>query len=581
MLNKLRDEWKTLIQDKLEEMAGGEKLPEVVVQVPPKPDMGDLAFPLFAYAKAFHKAPAIIAKELKESIENDSKKVAGEMILAGPYLNVRLDIVSLTSDVHEMAFSSNSYGFNESLKDKKVMVEFSCPNTNKPLHLGHVRNDSIGQSVSSILKANGAEVKKVNLINNRGVHICKSMLAYSKFGNGETPESSGIKGDHLVGNYYVKFAQWAKEEPKADQMAQDMLLKWESGDEETVALWEKMNSWTLDGLAESYKNMGINFDKYYYESNTYKLGKDRILDGLDRGIFQKADDGAVFIDLSDIKLDKKILLRKDGTSLYITQDIGTAIARHEDWPFDSLIYVVGSEQKYHFQVLFHVLKKLGYKWAEDLHHLSYGMVFLPDGKMKSREGTVVDADELVVQLTTLAKNEILSKGREDELEDADKTAHDIALGALNYYLLQFDPNKDIVFNPSESISFNGNTGPYLQYMGARICSMLRKFDDVKERYNNIKFNPELLCLEEEKQMIKMIAEFPSIVEKAGENYDPSLICSSLYELSKIFSHWYHDNPVLKADSDGLVKARVDLCIMILNVFKTSFSLIGIPFLEKM
>jgi len=617
MINK--EEWKSLVQNTLQVMyeeSGHEgALSPVVLQVPPKPEMGDLAFPLFAYAKAFSKAPNVLAQELSARInalpsgsdasEQDVSKPDGEAFALGPYMNVRVNMDDVVSQMYEKIKASGaSYGHTDLLGAKKVMIEFSCPNTNKPLHLGHVRNDCIGQSMSQILKACGANVMKVNLINNRGVHICKSMLAYQKFGNGETPQSSGIKGDHLVGNYYVRFAQWesdelkkdteaniakgmseedakalAKKENGPDMEAQAMLRKWEQGDPQVMELWKLMNGWTLDGVAQTYERTGISFDKFYYESDTYKLGKDKVLEGLERGIFQKADDGSIYIDNSDIGLDRKILLRRDGTSIYITQDIGTAINRHEDWPFDSLIYVVASEQNYHFKVLFHVLDKLGYSWAKDLHHLSYGMVFLPEGKMKSREGTVVDADDLIQSLTDMAKEQILEKGREDDLDDVDETAHKIALGALDYYILQFNPSKDFVFNPKESLSFNGNTGPYLQYMGARISSMLRKYDE--SAYRDVAFNPAVLSLEDEREMLKMLASFPEVVGKACKQYDPSIVCAFLYDLSKRFSHWYHDNQILKADTPELVKARVSLCEMVLQVMKNAFDLVGIPFLEKM
>ena len=612
MINK--EEWKGLVQNTLQRMyeeCGHEgMLSPVVLQVPPKPEMGDLAFPLFAYAKAFSKAPNVLAQELSarvNALDGDfgANKPDGEAFALGPYMNVRVNMDSVVSQMYGKIKSSGaSYGHSNLLEDRKVMIEFSCPNTNKPLHLGHVRNDCIGQSMSQILKACGANVMKVNLINNRGVHICKSMLAYQKFGNGETPQSSDIKGDHLVGNYYVRFAQWeaqelkkdtkanmakgmseedakalAKKENGPDMEAQAMLRKWEQGDPQVMDLWKLMNGWTLAGVAQTYERTGISFDKYYYESDTYKLGKDKVLEGLERGIFQKADDGSIYIDNSDIGLDRKILLRRDGTSIYITQDIGTAINRHEDWPFDSLIYVVASEQNYHFKVLFHVLDKLGYAWAKDLHHLSYGMVFLPEGKMKSREGTVVDADNLIDDLTKMAKEQILEKGREDDLDDVDDTAHKIALGALNYYILQFNPNKDFVFNPKESLSFNGNTGPYLQYMGARISSMLRKYDEAA--YHDVAFNPAALSLEDEREMLKMLASFPEVVGKACTQYDPSIVCAFLYDLSKKFSHWYHDNQILKADTPELVKARVSLCEMVLQVMKNAFDLVGIPFLEKM
>lgn len=612
MINK--EEWKSLVQNTLQRMyeeSGHEgMLSPVVLQVPPKPEMGDLAFPLFAYAKAFSKAPNVLAQELSARInaiseDPNANKPDGEAFALGPYMNVRVNMDSVVSQMYgKIKVGGASYGHSNLLGAKKVMIEFSCPNTNKPLHLGHVRNDCIGQSMSQILKACGADVMKVNLINNRGVHICKSMLAYQKFGNGETPESSGIKGDHLVGNYYVRFAEWeaqelkkdtaaniakgmseeeakalAKKENGPDMEAQAMLRKWEQGDPQVMELWRLMNGWTLDGVAQTYERTGISFDKYYYESDTYKLGKDKVLEGLERGIFQKADDGSVYIDNSDIGLDRKILLRRDGTSIYITQDIGTAINRHEDWPFDSLIYVVASEQNYHFKVLFHVLDKLGYAWAKDLHHLSYGMVFLPEGKMKSREGTVVDADNLIDDLTKMAKDQILEKGREGDLDDVDGTAHKIALGALNYYILQFNPSKDFVFNPKESLSFNGNTGPYLQYMGARISSMLRKYDEAA--YHDVAFNPAALSLEDEREMLKMLASFPEVVGKACTQYDPSIVCAFLYDLSKKFSHWYHDNQILKADTPELVKARVSLCEMVLQVMKNAFDLVGIPFLEKM
>ena len=612
MINK--EEWKGLVQNTLQRMyeeSGHEgMLSPVVLQVPPKPEMGDLAFPLFAYAKAFSKAPNVLAQELSARInaiseDPNANKPDGEAFALGPYMNVRVNMDSVVSQMYgKIKAGGASYGHSNLLGTKKVMIEFSCPNTNKPLHLGHVRNDCIGQSMSQILKACGADVMKVNLINNRGVHMCKSMLAYQKFGNGETPESSGIKGDHLVGNYYVRFAEWeahelekdtaaniakgmseeeakalAKKENGPDMEAQAMLRKWEQGDPQVMDLWKLMNGWTLAGVAQTYERTGISFDKYYYESDTYKLGKDKVLEGLERGIFQKADDGSIYIDNSDIGLDRKILLRRDGTSIYITQDIGTAINRHEDWPFDSLIYVVASEQNYHFKVLFHVLDKLGYAWAKDLHHLSYGMVFLPEGKMKSREGTVVDADDLIQSLTDMAKEQILEKGREEDLDDVDGTAHKIALGALNYYILQFNPNKDFVFNPKESLSFNGNTGPYLQYMGARISSMLRKYDEAA--YLDVAFNPAVLSLEDEREMLKMLASFPEVVGKACTQYDPSIVCAFLYDLSKKFSHWYHDNQILKADTPELVKARVSLCEMVLQVMKNAFDLVGIPFLEKM
>lgn len=594
MLSRLKNEWKEFLENSLKEYLGTNDIAPLSMGVPPKREMGDVAFPMFPYSKAAKKSPKDIAEDLYARMGEDHPM--GEVILAGPYFNVKLDISALSSSIlNEVEEKGDAYGKSEKLKGRKTMVEFSCPNTNKPLHLGHMRNDSIGESVAALIKSQGSEVMKVNLINNRGVHICKSMLAYKTFGNGETPESTGEKGDHFVGRYYVRFAQWekeAEEEKKNNpdcvnnpdwvdpgEKAQEMLRAWENGDEEVRALWQKMNNWTLEGLAESYKNMGISFDKYYYESETYKFGKDEVLKGLEKGVFQKEEDGSVQVDLASIGLDKKVLLRKDGTSLYMTQDIGTAIRRHEDWPFDSLIYVVASEQKYHFTVLFHCLGLLGYDWAKELHHLSYGMVNLPDGKMKSREGTVVDADDLLQELTALAKAEIESKNREDAVDDVDETSRKIALGALNYYLLQVSPTKDMVFNPKESISFNGNTGPYLQYTGARISSILRKFDEMEEK--NVPFDGKLLVGDDEKELLKLVDSFPEVVEKAAMNFDPSVIAGFLYDLAKIYSHYYHDNRILNAETKELVKARVMLCYMISVVMKNGFALIGVPFLEAM
>lgn len=587
MLDTVRQSWKTLVEEEISSYAtmvlGQEvALPPLTVQTPPKPELGDLAFPLFAYAKLLRMAPPMLASELKARIEKRDDRPLGELLVAGPYLNIRIDMSALaTSLSFAIAKDGSAYGTNNTLGGKRITIEFSCPNTNKPLHLGHMRNDSIGESISAIMKANGALVRKVNLINNRGVHICKSMLAYQKFGEGETPQSTGMKGDHFVGKYYVKFAAWAKEDPSAETQAQEMLQRWEEDDPVVMELWHLMNKWTLDGLAESYKNMGISFDHFYYESETYKFGKSEILKGLDSGVFYREEDGSVWVDLESIKLDKKVLLRKDGTSLYMTQDVGTAIMRHKDWPFDSLIYVVASEQQYHFKVLFHVLSLLGYEWAQDLHHLSYGMVNLPEGKMKSREGTVVDADELVEQLTALALGEIRAKQREELVGDVEKTSSSIALGALNYYLLQVNPLKDMIFNPAESISFNGNTGPYLQYMGARISSMLRKYESEGGDREETGFDSSLLTLGDERELIKQIALYPEVVARSGAELDPSLLCTYLYDLSRLFSRWYHDNPVLKAGSKELVRARIELSAMVMQVLKNAFALVGIPFLHSM
>ena len=609
MLQRIKNQWKDLVACEVKALAAEKGFtiePDIQVLTPPKPELGDVAFPMFAFAKAMRMAPPAIAAEVKSRLEKKSGGPSGELLVAGPYLNLKIDTSALAGELYErVSAEGDEYGKNKSLSGRRIMIEFSCPNTNKPLHLGHMRNDSLGMSVSELLKANGAEVEKVNLINNRGVHICKSMWAYKTFGGDETPESTGEKGDHFVGRYYVRYAQYEKEyvaaaleacgstdekvreevkaraTEEAGREPQAMLRKWEDGDPETVALWEKMNKWTLDGLAESYRNMGISFDRYYYESNTYRLGKSEVMKGLESGVFYRESDGSVQVDLTDIGLDKKVLLRKDGTSIYITQDLGTAVSRHEDYPFDSLIYVVASEQQYHFKVLFRCLKLLGYSWADELHHLSYGMVNLPNGRMKSREGTVVDADDLLKNLSDLAKAEIIEKEREAMVGDIDETSRKIALGALNYYLLQVSPSKDMIFNPDESIAFSGNTGPYLQYMGARISSMLSKFGESEESYAGVAFDPTLLSGDDEKSLIKLIASYPEAVKKAGEGYDPSVVCALLYDISKTFSHFYHDNQILKAETRELVVARIALVKMVLQVLKNAFALVGVPFLESM
>jgi len=407
------------------------------------------------------------------------------------------------------------------------------------------------------------------------------MLAYKTFGEGSTPESTGIKSDHFVGDYYVKFNQWSKEDPDAEAGARTMLKDWENGVEDIKDLWEMMNGWTISGIKETYEKTGIAFDEYYFESKTYKEGRGEILKGFESGVFYKEDDGSIWADLSEINLDKKVLLRSDGTSLYLTQDIGTAITRHRDWAFEKLIYVVGSEQQYHFQVLFHILKKLGFDWADNLHHLSYGMVNLPDGKMKSREGTVVDADDLVQELTEIAKAEITAKDRVTLVDNLQKTSESVALAALNYYLLQISPAKDMIFDPSESISFSGNTGPYLQYMGARISSMLRKYEERKDDFEGGEFKPGILDLEQEREIVKMLSTFPEIVADAGENMNPSVITSYLYDLSKIFSRYYHDIPILQDPDKDIVVSRIQLVRAVLQVLKNAFYLVGIPYLERM
>ena len=581
--NIWKDRIKSALMDSAEKYgadAGAIDRIPLILETPPKVELGDLAFPLFPFARVFKMNPAQIAAEVAEILNKDASLGSAEP--AGPYVNIKLDLSGqIEKTVSDVNREGNDYGRTLLYKDEKIMVEFSCPNTNKPLHLGHLRNDSIGESVSRILSMNSADVQKVNLINDRGIHICKSMLAYKKFGGETTPESEGIKSDHFVGKYYVKYNEWSKEYPGAEEEARAMLRAWEAGDPEVTALWEKMNNWTISGVQETYRKTGISFDKFYFESETYKLGKAEILKGLEKGVFYSEKDGSVWADLSEINLDKKVLLRSDGTSLYLTQDIGTAIARHKDWPFERLIYVVGSEQQYHFKVLFFILKKLGFKWAEKLYHLSYGMVNLPEGKMKSREGTVVDADDLFQELKGIAFEEIESKDRISEVGDVEKTTDAVALAALNYYLLQVSPGKDMIFNPKDSISFNGNTGPYLQYMGARISSMLRKFEERKEQFAET--SPDFSSLREksERELVKLLSSFPAVVREAGEEMSPAVVTGYLYDLTKLFSRFYHDVPVLNDENKSRVLARVELVKAIRQVLKNGFSLVGVPFLDRM
>lgn len=555
---------------------------EVPLENPPDPGMGDLGFPMFMFAKKFRKGPPVIAREVAEILSGDVELAEyGRVQSQGPYVNVFVSREKATESVlKNILLSPESYGKTNSLSGRKIMIEFSSPNTNKPLHLGHLRNDALGESVSRILKFLGAEVYKVCIINNRGVHICKSMLAYKKFGNNETPESLGVKSDRFVGDFYVKFAKWASEDPGAEAEAQEVLRKWEAGDPDTVALWKKMNNWAVSGMERTYKRTGVSFDKYYFESDTYLLGKDAIAKGLEEKIFYKDEEGTTWVDLTEENLDKKVLLRKDGTSVYITQDIGTAIQRHNDWPFDQLVYVVGSEQIYHFKVLFLVLKKLGYSWADMLYHLSYGMVNLPEGRMKSREGTVVDADDLIDSLRDMAVEEIKVKNREEAVGDINDVAEKIALGALHYFLLQVTPSKDMLFNPKESLSFNGDTGPYLQYMGARITSVLKKAEASPSVQGAVS-DYSLLDEEYEWELLKLLAKFPDVVDEAGRNMDPSRIALYLYELSKGFSRFYHECPILDEKNPVLSKTRLDLAKAVLVVLKNAMNLVMIPFLESM
>ena len=590
-MEDIKTTWQKIIAENLNAIKPetcAEIKPEAVnMEKPPSSEMGDIAFPLFVFAKTFKTAPPKIAADLCSKILSNSQlKQFGEIRAAGPYLNVFLPKSGLVSDVlNKILTEKENYGKTKTLSGKRIMLEFSGPNTNKPLHLGHLRNDAVGECISRILKFCGADVFKVNIINDRGIHICKSMLAYQKFAAGTTPEKQGIKPDHFVGDMYVAFHKYSRENPeKAEKEAKRILLDWESGsDPALMQLWKMMNGWALDGIRQTYQRTGVSFEKLYFESETYLKGKDQVLKGLKDGIFYKEEDGSVWVDLAPINLDKKVLLRGDGTSLYITQDIGTAILRHNDWAFNQMIYVVGNEQEYHFKVLFYILKRLGFDWADDMYHLSYGMVNLPEGKMKSREGTVVDADDLIDSLHEEALKKITENGREKEVGNAETVAENIALGALHYFLLQVSPKKDMLFNPKESLSFTGNTGPYLQYMGARISSILRKADspDSKELLKKGSFKPELLIHESEWALLKTLEDFPVQVDRAAARKDPSVLTSYLYEVSKAFSRFYRDCPILSAETADLSVTRLKLAEAVKTVLQNAMRLAVIPFMEVM
>jgi len=595
-----KDSYRKKIAEILRKQDGSITPGQVMIEIPPNPEMGDLAFPMFGFAKLLRKGPPQIAQMVAAELPGSSA--------TGPYVNVKLNREEVAGSILSEFFgciSAEAGGYKKAVSpigrpgtliSSRIMVEYSSPNTNKPLHLGHLRNDVLGESISRILEACGAEVRRVCIVNDRGIHICKSMLAYMEHGQGKTPESENAKSDHFVGDWYVSFNKTFKAETEALEKsgldrkkaeaqapclirAQELLRQWEAGEKETVELWKKMNSWALEGWGETYRRTGVRFDKYYFESQTYLLGKDEILKGLEKGIFYREEDGSVQADLTAEKLDKKVLLRKDGTSIYITQDIGTAIYRHEDWPFNRLVYVVGSEQQYHFKVLFTLLQKLGFDWAKNLYHLSYGMVNLPEGKMKSREGTIVDADDLIDSLKEMALEEIRSKDREEAVGDVETAAEKIALGALHYFLLQVSPSKDMLFDPKESLSFNGNTGPYLQYMGARISSLLRKASSQALAPGNPRF--ELLTHDAEWDLIKTLSSYNDAVAAAAEGMDSSLVASYLYNLARAFSRFYHDCPILSAEDSDLVKARLALCQTVLAVLTDALYLTCIPFLEAM
>ncbi|MCW5516827.1 arginine--tRNA ligase [Muriicola sp. Z0-33] len=573
------------------------ELPTVEFQPTRKDFEGDITaviFPMLRYVKG---NPEQIGKQIGEYLKEQLGEVEDYNVIKG-FLNIVIDDSYYLQFFNSILDTSN-YGLGISSAKNAVMVEYSSPNTNKPLHLGHIRNNLLGYSVAEILKASGKKVYKTQIINDRGIHICKSMLAWKKWGKEETPESSGLKGDKLVGNYYVAFDKAYKEEvsklvaegvarEKAEKEApllleaQNMLRSWEAGEEEVVGLWKKMNGWVYKGFDETYKNLGVDFDQLYYESDTYLLGKDVVADGLSKGVFYKKEDGSVWIDLTEEGLDEKIVLRSDGTAVYMTQDIGTAIQRVKDYPdIGGLVYTVGNEQDYHFKVLFLILKKLGYSWAEHLYHLSYGMVDLPSGKMKSREGTVVDADDLMNAMTKTAADISEELGKlDDYTEDEKKDLYKmIGLGALKYYILKVDPKKRILFNPEESVDFQGNTGPFIQYTYARIQSILRKADKLSISGTEVEMQQDLH--QKEKELLKQLQLFPETIQLAATNYSPALIANYTYDLVKEFNSFYQQVSILGEANEEKKTFRVLLSKKVAEVIKTAFGLLGIQVPQRM
>ncbi|MCK4521649.1 MAG: arginine--tRNA ligase [Nanoarchaeota archaeon] len=543
-------------------------LRDINLEIPPDPEMGDCAFPCFALSMELKKNPNEIAQDLCKKIKFD--KVINKIEVKGPYLNFFVNKKNLSSKVLKDVFKEKN-NFGKGKNKKRIMVEFSSPNTNKPLHLGHIRNNVLGDSLSRMLAFQGNKVIKASLVNDRGIHICKSMLAYQKWGKKENK-----KGDHLVGDYYILFTKKAKENLKLEEEAQDMLKKWEDGDKKLIQLWKKMNSWVLKGFDETYKKLGIKFDKTYYESKIYEKGKDIIKDALKKGLASKDEDDSIFIDLDKYNLGKKVLIRADGTAIYITQDIYLAKLKFDEYKLDKSIYVVGSEQDYHFNALFKTLEVLKYKWAKNCYHLSYGMVYLPSGRMKSREGTVVDADDLIDEMEKLALKEINKRYKNLSEKEKKQRAEKIGLGALKFYMAKHDSAKDMHYNPEESISFEGETGPYLQYTYARINSILKKYG--KKADDNIKF--ELLKEEKEKELVKALGDFPNIIEKSSENLRPHILARYLLDLAQLFNNFYHNYPVLKAEEE-LKKARLLLISCVKEILKTGLNLFGIDVLEEM
>lgn len=586
----------------------GQEVPENLVQLQKTRSgfEGNLTLVVFPFLKISHKKPEDTAQDLGEYIKQNCEAIADFNVVKG-FLNLVIDKKAWLSLLNEMN-QNEKFGEKPVTENSPlVMIEYSSPNTNKPLHLGHVRNNLLGWSLAQIMEANGNKVVKTNIVNDRGIHICKSMLAWLKYGNGETPETSGKKGDHLIGDYYVAF-DWhyraevaelkakyiaegmdeesaekkAKEESPLIKEAHEMLVKWEQNDPEVRALWKKMNDWVYAGFDETYKALGVSFDKIYYESNTYLVGKKKVEEGLAKGLFFRKDDNSVWADLTDEGLDQKLLLRSDGTSVYMTQDIGTAEMRFNDFPIDKMIYVVGNEQNYHFQVLSILLDRLGFKWGKELVHFSYGMVELPNGKMKSREGTVVDADDLIAAMISDAKqtSEELGKFKDMSEEERNEIARIVGLGALKYFILKVDARKNMLFNPEESIDFNGNTGPFIQYTYARIRSILRKAAAEGITIPTT-LSSQMPLNDKEIELIQKLNEFGAAVEQAGKDYSPSGIANYCYELTKAFNQFYHDYSILGADTDDEKVVRLVLAQNVGKTLKNGMALLGIEVPERM
>lgn len=557
---------------------------------------GDITLVVFPFTKTARKQPEVIGNEIGQWLTENTDIVDKYNVIKG-FLNLSISKDNWISTLNNI-YNDKKYGTKEETPESPLMmIEYSSPNTNKPLHLGHVRNNLLGYSISQIQKANGWKVVKTNIVNDRGIHICKSMLAWLKYGNGETPESTGMKGDHLIGKYYVEFDKHYKaelkeleakgmteDEAKANSTlmkeAQSMLLKWEQNDPEIRNLWQMMNEWVYAGFDETYKRLGVDFDKIYYESNTYLEGKEKVEEGLKKGIFYRREDGSVWADLRGDGLDEKLLLRSDGTSVYMTQDIGTAKLRYQDYPIDKMVYVVGNEQNYHFQVLSLLLDKLGFKWGKELVHFSYGMVELPNGKMKSREGTVVDADDLMDGMTEEAARTSADLGKLENCtkEEIDNINRMVGLGALKYFILKVDPRKNMTFNPAESIDFNGNTGPFIQYTCARIKSILRKASEAGISIKEVK---DITLQDKEVSLIQNLTSYPAIVEQAGTDFSPALIANYIYDLVKEYNQFYQSSPILKEENAETMNMRLMLSACTVKVIESGMSLLGIEMPEKM